>query len=74
MSAGTAAPGAGFLATGASISASTPATARLLEQAIESYLATRADTPTILKQALKGDADQLFPILHDAVQAGVTET
>jgi tetratricopeptide (TPR) repeat protein len=42
------------------VTVSTPAGARLLDQAIESYLASRADTPTLLKQAITADPGHLM--------------
>jgi tetratricopeptide (TPR) repeat protein len=39
---------------------STEAGTRLLDQAIESYLASRSDTPTLLKQAMTEDPDHLM--------------
>ncbi len=41
--------------TGTAITASSEAGARLFDQAIESYLASRSDTPQILKEALTAD-------------------
>lgn len=46
--------------TGARLTVSTPAGAGLLDRAIESYLASRSDTPAILKQAIIADPDHLM--------------
>lgn len=46
--------------TGAPITATSSEGARLLDQAIESYLGSRTDTPTLLRAAMSGDPDHLM--------------